>query len=142
MLATFERVDLIVMISFQFSHPVYSPQSTQLFFRIIATFFYVFPWLLSTNSIFLCFLLDTNETEVSVLGAFKLDHFQPVKLILFRNFSSFQNFILGPFSYYPREGKEAARDWKWEKDIHLKMNVTQGFLYLGHSNKTIFSLLS
>ena len=29
-----------------------------------------------------------------------------------------------------------------KKKIHLKVNETQGFLYLGHSNWTICSLLS
>ena len=46
------------------------------------------------------------NTRVSVLGAFKLDHFQPVKLILLQNFSTFLIFIIGsPIPYYPREGK-------------------------------------
>ena len=41
-------------------------------------------------------------------GAFKLDHLQPVKPILFPKFSNFNIFILGtgePNSYYPRERK-------------------------------------
>ena len=42
---------------------------------------------------------------VSVPGAFKLDHLQPVKPILFSKFSNFFTFILGANSYYPREGK-------------------------------------
>ena len=47
------------------------------------------------------------DTGVSDLGAFKLDHLQPVKLILFKNISTFLSFILGgPISYYPRERKE------------------------------------
>ena len=40
---------------------------------------------------------------VSVLGAFILDHLQPVELILFHKFSTFFTFILGsPIRYYPR----------------------------------------
>ena len=52
------------------------------------------------------------DTGVSDLGAFKLDHLQPVKLILFKNISTFLPFILGgPISYYPRERKEGkSRD--------------------------------
>ena len=43
------------------------------------------------------------HTGVSVLEAFKLDHLQQVKLILFQNFSIILIFILGaPISYYPR----------------------------------------
>ena len=37
-------------------------------------------------------------------GAFKLDHLQPVKPILFPKFYNFFTFILGANSYYPREG--------------------------------------
>ena len=39
---------------------------------------------------------------VWVPGAFKLDHLQPVKPILFLRFSDFFTFILGAHSYYPR----------------------------------------
>ena len=50
-----------------------------------------------------------NETQgVSVLGAFKLDHLQPVRMILFEKLSSF---LGAPISYYPRErqkGKGAS----------------------------------
>ena len=53
---------------------------------------------------------------VSVLGAFKLDHLQPVKLILFPNFSIILIFILGsPIPYYPRakyEKKGFTQKWK------------------------------
>ena len=46
------------------------------------------------------------DTGVSVLGAFKLDNFQPVELFLSQNYSSFPPFILGsPIPYYPREKK-------------------------------------
>ena len=47
---------------------------------------------------------------VYVLGAFKLDPLQPVKLILFQKISTFQIFILGrPIPYYPRPSGEARR---------------------------------
>ena len=73
-----------------------------------------------------------------VVGAFKLDHLLPVKQILFHKFSAFLTFILGsPIPYYPRE-----KGLEMRKGIHSKLNVTQGFLYLGHSNWTICSLLS
>ena len=49
-----------------------------------------------------------ETTGVSVLGTFKMDHLQPVELILFQNFSNFLTFILrSPIIYYPRE-----RGWK------------------------------
>ena len=84
------------------------------------------------------------DTGVSVPGAFKLDHLQPVQLILLPNFPTFLSFILGgPISYYPSERKKgSSRGWKWEKGIHTKVNETQGFQYLGHSNWTICSLFS
>ena len=81
-----------------------------------------------------------NECNTGVLvpGAFKLDHFQPVELILFQNYSIFLTFILGgQISYYSRERKKGGRrGWKWEKGNHPKVNEKQGFLYLGHSNWT------
>ena len=44
---------------------------------------------------------------ISDPGAFKLDHLQPGKLILSKQFSNFAVFILGsPIPYYPRERKE------------------------------------
>ena len=50
-----------------------------------------------------CILPIMNETQVSVPGAFKLDHLQLVKLILFLKFSTLLTFILGAsISYYPR----------------------------------------
>ena len=78
-----------------------------------------------------------------VLGVFKLDHLQSVKLILFPNISTFLPFILGgPISYYPRERRQgSSRGWKEENGIHSKVTETQGFLYLEHSNWTICSLL-
>ena len=58
---------------------------------------------------------DSSKSEwdpgAPVLGAFKLDHLQPVKLILFQKISIFLPFILGsPISYYPRERKMGKRD--------------------------------
>ena len=83
------------------------------------------------------------DTGVSDPGAFKLDHLQPVKLILFQRMSTFLPFILGaPISYYPRERKKGRiRGWKWGKGNHPKVNETEGFLTLEHSNWTICSLL-
>ena len=44
--------------------------------------------------------------RISDLGAFKLDHSQPAKLILFQKIFPFLSFILGgPIPYYPRERK-------------------------------------
>ena len=84
------------------------------------------------------------DSWVSVLGVFKLDHLQSVKLILFSNISTFLPFILGgPISYYPRERRQgSSRGWKEENGIHSKVTETQGFLYLEHSNWTICSLLT
>ena len=68
---------------------------------------------------------------VSVPLAFKLDHFQPVKPILFWNFStSWLSYWGVPISYYPR---------KWNSP---SLDETQGFKCLGRSNWTICSLLS
>ena len=73
------------------------------------------------------------DTGVSVLGAFKLDHFQPVELILFFKNSTFLPFILGsPIPYYPRERK--AENEKRESPI---IYMAHGFLYLWHLNWTI-----
>ena len=77
-----------------------------------------------------------NETGVSVPGAFKLGHLQPVKLILIsvprafkldplqpvklilnQNHSTYLILILGgPIPYFPRERKRgSSRGRKWEK---------------------------
>ena len=42
------------------------------------------------------------DRGVWVPGAFKLDHLQPIKPILFSKFYNFFTFILGAISYYPR----------------------------------------
>ena len=74
------------------------------------------------------------EREVSVPGAFKLDHLQPVKPILFSKFYNFFTFILGANSYYPREGMAE----------NGKMEISQPECEIGISvsNWTICSLLS
>ena len=64
-------------------------------------------------------------------------HFVP------KNFHLFDFHTGSPIIYYPRDRKRgSSRGWKWEKGIHPKLNETQGFLYLRHSNWTICSLLS
>ena len=46
-----------------------------------------------------------EEKEFSVPGAFKLDHLQPVELILSQKFSTYLTFILGvQLSITPRRG--------------------------------------
>ena len=78
------------------------------------------------------------DTGVSVLGAFKLDYLQPVKRILSQNVSKFLTFILGlPASHFllPQKGESEEKGFpkKW---------MRHNFQYLGHSNRTICSLLS
>ena len=76
------------------------------------------------------------NTGISVPGALKLDHLQPVKLFLSKNISYFLIFKLGLlFLITPERGK-------WEKGIQPKIAETQGFECLGQSNWTICSLLS
>ena len=65
-------------------------------------------------------------------GAFKLDHLQPFKPILFWNFYNFFTFILGSPFLLPQMKREC------EKGI-LQMDEAQGFQYLGQSNWTICS---
>ena len=78
------------------------------------------------------------ETGVSVPGAFKLDHLEPVKPILFPKFNNFFTFILErPILITPERGWLKMRKWN-----SSEMDETQGFQYLGHSNWTICSLLS
>ena len=73
------------------------------------------------------YLGHSNWTIWSLLSWFRLQ-------IIPSSWSSYWG-VGSPISYYPRE-------WKWEKGIHPKLDETQGFLYLGHSNWTICSLLS
>ena len=82
------------------------------------------------------------DTGVSVLGAFKLDHLQPVELILSQKMSTFLSFILGaPFSYYCRE-RGRKKGLTMGKRKSSKSEWDTGVLYLGHSNWTICSLIS
>ena len=61
-----------------------------------------------------------RDTGVSVLGAFKLDHLQPVELILSQNFSIILSFILGlPFLITPES-------CKWKKMNSPKNWIRQG----------------
>ena len=84
------------------------------------------------------------HTGVSVSGAFKLDHLQPVKMILWQKMSISLPFILGaPISYYCRERKKGnSRGWEWKNGNHPKVNDIQGFQYVEHSNWTFRSLLN
>ena len=75
---------------------------------------------------------------VSVPGAFKLDHLQPVKPILFSKFSNFFTFILErPILITPERGR--LKMGKWNSP---NLSKTKVFQCLGHSNWTICSLLS
>ena len=58
-------------------------------------------------------------------GAFKLDHLQPVELILFCKISNFCTFILGANSYYPREGK--TENGKMEPECDGGISVSDTF---------------
>ena len=63
-----------------------------------------------------------RDTGVSVLGALKLDHLQPVKLILFPKISTFLPFILGiPISYYPRERYPLFRAWLYKTKYYTPL---------------------
>ena len=55
-----------------------------------------------------------NDTSFSVPGAFKLDHLQPSKPILFPKFYNFFIFMLGGQFLLP-QGEEG---WKWENGFH------------------------
>ena len=70
------------------------------------------------------------ERGILVPGAFKLDHLQPVKPILFPRFSNFFTFILGANSYYPRE-------WQTENG---EMEITQSLFESGISVPGAFKL--
>ena len=54
------------------------------------------------------------DRGVSVPGAFKLDHLQPVKPILFPKFYNFFTFMVGGKFLLP-QGEEG---WKWENGFH------------------------
>ena len=70
-------------------------------------------------------------------GAFKLDHLNPGKPNFF--FINFQTLILHtgePNSYCPRDRL------KMRKGNSQNIDETQWFRYIGHSNRTVCSLLS
>ena len=70
------------------------------------------------------------DTGASVLGAFKLDHLQPVKLILFQNVSTFSTFMLGGLNFLitPEKGrKEAAGAGVGKMGITQKWMRHRGF---------------
>ena len=64
---------------------------------------------------------------VSVPGAFKLDHLQPVKPILFFNFSNFCTFILGGHFFLPQK----ANNEKGEFSQLQKRMVQRGLCAWG-----------
>merc|ERR1712024_144441 len=78
------------------------------------------------------------DRGVCVPGAFKLDHLQPVEPILFPKFYNFFTFILGGQFLLPQR----ANNGKSGTHPTLKLDETEGFGCLGHSNWTICSLLS
>ena len=78
------------------------------------------------------------DRGVSVPWAFKLDHLQPFKPILFWNFSNFFTFILGSQFLLPQRANYGS----WENFPFPNMDETEGFECLGHSNRTICSPLS
>ena len=85
------------------------------------------------------------DTGVSDLMAFKLDHLQTVKLILFRKMSTLLfslPYIINHFLLPQREEGRKGQGLKRGHGNSRKVNETQGFLTLGHSNWTICSLLS
>ena len=76
--------------------------------------------------------------QLSVPGAFKLDHLQPFRPILFWNFSNFFTFILGNQFLLPQRANNGKRG------ILPTSNIGDcgGFQCLGHSNWTHCSPLS
>ena len=78
------------------------------------------------------------DRGVSVPGAFKLDLLQPFKPILFTRIFSFFTFILGSQFLLPQR----ANNGKREILATSKLDETEGFECLGHSNWTICSPLS
>ena len=71
-------------------------------------------------------------------GAFKLDHLQPFKPILFWEIFNFFTFILGSQFLLPQRANYGS----WENFPSPNMDKTEGFQCLGHSNWTICSPLS
>ena len=78
------------------------------------------------------------DRGVSVPGAFKLDHLQPFKPILFWKIFNFFHFILGSQFLLPQR----ANNGSWENFPFPNMDKTEGFQCLGHSNWIICSPLS
>ena len=54
-----------------------------------------------------------SESGISVPGAFKLDHLQPIKPMFFPKFSNFFTFIQGGQFLLPQRGD----DWKWKLEF-------------------------
>ena len=75
---------------------------------------------------------------VSVPGAFKLDDLQSFKPILFPKFFNLFTFILGSQFLLPQR----ANFGSWENFPLPNMDDTEGFEFLGYSNRTICSLLN
>ena len=73
-----------------------------------------------------------------VPGAFKLDHLEHIKPLLFPYFCNFCTFILGSHFLLPQRTNNGERGILPTS----KLNETEGFQYLGHSNWTICSPLS
>ena len=74
-------------------------------------------------------------------GAFKLDHFHLGEQIFLINFPTY-NLHTGEPNSYCRYCPRERLNLKMRKGNSRKMDVTQWFWYLGHSNWTICSLLS
>ena len=74
----------------------------------------------------------------SVPGAFILDPFQPIEIILFQKIFNFFSFILEGQFLLPQR----ANNGKGGIQPTSKLNETRGFQCLGHSNWTICSPLS
>ena len=71
-------------------------------------------------------------------GAFKLNHLQPVKPIVFPKFCNFFILILGsPILITPERKADNGK-----MEFSQSKSETQGFKWLGHSNWTICSVLS
>ena len=60
--------------------------------------------------------MSVAQVGFSVPRAFKLDHLQQIKPILFPKFSNFLHLYWGANSYYPREGR--AENGKRESSNH------------------------
>ena len=72
------------------------------------------------------------DRGVVVLGAFKLDHLQPIKPILFQKFYNFFTFILGANSYYPREWNTENGKMKFSQPEYERGISVPGAFKLDH----------